>query len=393
MSSGIPCGPNMSPILQAPDSLGYLLDIKIDVQPGNYMECPLNSDLLTGAVEAAAGMPLLDFADQNLFSLLGISDYRWQTLPTGLPFGELGLHLTPHDMARLGYLYLHGGQWAGEQVVSSTWVDTVTCADPTQCPSYNLVASATYSGGIPFGYGYHWWVYSGFYVTGVIGTFNGQIIAVAPEQDMVVVLTSRTKLEQQDAGSIPGELIGNLIIGAASTDGPLPANPDALAALQARVDALGNPQSLVLEPLPEMAAQISGIAYTLSPPIQLQFLDPDLGNYLYGSPLQVDAFTLTFDQPDEAIFELAFSDGYTTALAVGLDGVSRVTDTRIGPLALTGQWASTGKGFMMNLVFLETGEQRQISYGALGNRIVFICQDLAAGESATQPPAMALPRE
>jgi CubicO group peptidase (beta-lactamase class C family) len=392
MSSGIACENVMPSILQAPDTLEALLDLNVPVRPGIFTHCPQNSDLLSGAVETAAGTPLLDFANEYLFSPLGISDYQWQTFPDGLVFGELGLHLTPHDMARLGYLYLHGGQWADEQVVSSAWVDTATCADPAQCPFDNVVAS-TLAGGGQFGYGYHWWVFPGFYITGIIGSLGGQLIAVAPEQDMVVVLTSRTKEVQEDAGAIPSELIGNLIIGAASAAGPLPANPDALAALETRVEALGNPQPLAVEPLPAKAAQISGVSYALNPSIHLWFLDRPLGEHLYGWPLQVDAFTLTFDQPDEATLDLDFSDGYAMALAVGLDGVRRVTDTRLGPVAMTGQWAPTGQGFAMNFELVGTGEQRQLSFGALGNTVLFICQNLATGYIPDQPASTAAPRE
>jgi CubicO group peptidase (beta-lactamase class C family) len=392
MSSGVSCGYETPSILQAPDALGYLLDLKVELQPGSqFTYCALNSDLLSGAVEAAAGMPLLDYANQVLFNPLGISGYQWQTLPNGLPYGQLGLHLTPHDMARLGYLYLQGGQWAGQQVVSSDWVSTVTCAGPAPCLDY-IESLSTQAGGSRFGFGYDWWTYPGFYLTG-IGVPGGQLIAVAPAQDMVVVLTSRTKPFQQDAGSIPTELIGNLILGAASAEEPLPANPDALAALQARVDALGNPQPLAVEPLQEKAAEISGVNFALSPSIHLWFLDPALGEYLHGWPLQIDAFTLSFDQPDEATLALEFSDGYTIALAVGLDGLYRITDTRLGPLAMTGQWSPNGKGFSMTLEFVGTGEQRQISYGAMGKKILFICEDQATGYSPAQPASNAQPRE
>jgi hypothetical protein len=273
-------------------------------------------------------------------------------------------------------------------------VDTVTCADPVQCPFYDGVDSlSTLAGGSKFGMGHLWWIYPGFYATGVVGVPAGQFTAVAPDKDMVVVLTSRTKEFQIDAGIIPTELIGNLILGAASADEPLPANPDAQTALQTRVEALGNPQPLAVEPPPEKAAEISGVAYTLSPSIDLGFLTPALSELIYGWPLQIGEFTLTFDQPDEATLDLEFSDGYRVALAVGLDGINRVTDTRFGLVAMTGQWAPTGKGFVMDLAFVGTGEERQISYGAMGKKVLFICQDLATGYAPAQPPATAVPRE
>ncbi|MBN1967202.1 MAG: serine hydrolase, partial [Anaerolineae bacterium] len=222
MSSGIDCTPNISieaydDMLQAPDAVQYILDLRAVFPPGlRFDYCDLNSHVLTGAVTAAAGMPLLDYADRYLFGPLGITDYVWQTDQNGVPFGYDSLYLTPHDMARLGYLYLHGGEWAGEPIVSSAWVDTVTCADPSQCPFYELDGN--------LGYGYHWWLWP--HVFSAHG-LAGQYIAVAPEYDMVVVITSSGNKLDQIFGSIPLVLINGQFIGAARSEEPLPANPEA----------------------------------------------------------------------------------------------------------------------------------------------------------------------
>lgn len=392
MSSGITCGPwdaLMKSLLESPDTLGTLLDLRINSAPGStFSLCPLGADILAGAVQTSAGMPLRDFADRYLFAPLGISNYRWQTYPDSSPAGEFGLYLTPHDMARLGYLYLQGGQWAGQQVVSPDWVATATCADPSTCPFYeHMEVYGTELGG-PVGYGYNWWIFQpSTYVTGIFGVDSGQVIVVAPEQDMVVVATSRSN---EDPADVPMALIYNQIVKTAGMDGPLPANPEALAALQARVDALANPQPLAVELLPQKAAQISGITYDLAPPAQLWVPSPALGDFTYGGSTQINAFALTFDQPDEAVLELEFGDGYRAPLAVGLDGVNRVTDTARGPIGITGRWAPSGQGFSMTLQFVGSGEEWQISYGGLGNRVLFICQNVSA--TTTQPPSNATPR-
>jgi len=59
-----------------------------------------------------------------------------------------GLSLTTRDMAKLGYLYLHAGEWNGVQVVSSAWIDRAT---------HKLV-----EGDGELGYGYLWWIYPRF---------------------------------------------------------------------------------------------------------------------------------------------------------------------------------------------------------------------------------------
>src|SRR5688572_28905486 len=43
-----------------------------------------------------------------------------------------GFNATARDYAKLGRLYLHGGRWAGEQVVPAAWVAASTTADPAR---------------------------------------------------------------------------------------------------------------------------------------------------------------------------------------------------------------------------------------------------------------------
>jgi CubicO group peptidase (beta-lactamase class C family) len=59
------------------------------------------------------------FACKYLFGPLGIQGYIWDTDNQDIPIGGWGLKLTPREIAKLGYLFLHNGQWEGRQVVSS----------------------------------------------------------------------------------------------------------------------------------------------------------------------------------------------------------------------------------------------------------------------------------
>ena len=81
--------------------------------------------------------------------------------------------MTPRDMAKLGYLYLHNGVWEDQQIVSQAWVKNAT--QKHSAPSDEA------------GYGYQWWVYPKAYAA--LG-MNGQTIYVVPEQDLIVVATA-----------------------------------------------------------------------------------------------------------------------------------------------------------------------------------------------------------
>jgi CubicO group peptidase (beta-lactamase class C family) len=66
---------------------------------------------------------LESYADKKLFAPLGINHYQWQYTPQGVVNTAGGLALRAIDFAKYGQLYKNGGQWAGQQVLTNTWVE------------------------------------------------------------------------------------------------------------------------------------------------------------------------------------------------------------------------------------------------------------------------------
>jgi CubicO group peptidase (beta-lactamase class C family) len=92
-------------------------------------------------------------------------------------------HLTARDMARFGLLYLRNGEWRGEQVIPSEWIDEST-------KSYS-------DAGPGVGYGYLWWVAKGhLFGSKIKGAaysargHGGQYIVVIPSRNLVVAYLS-----------------------------------------------------------------------------------------------------------------------------------------------------------------------------------------------------------
>jgi CubicO group peptidase (beta-lactamase class C family) len=85
-------------------------------------------------------------------------------------------------MAKLGYLYLNRGCWAGHQLVPEAWV---------KASSASQIAA-----GFPEfteGYGYLWWITRyGSHGAYFAGGSGGQYIVVVPDLDLVVVTTGNT---------------------------------------------------------------------------------------------------------------------------------------------------------------------------------------------------------
>ncbi len=86
----------------------------------------LSSFLLAAIVQKQTNRNALDFAREHLFQSLGISDVRWPANPNGIQQGWGRMCLTPHDMAKFGWLYLNNGYWEGRQIVSKQWVREFT---------------------------------------------------------------------------------------------------------------------------------------------------------------------------------------------------------------------------------------------------------------------------
>lgn len=180
------------------------------------------SYLLSAALQRAAGMQAADFAEQHLFGPLGISDYEWAESPEGINIGWAELNLTPHDMAKIGYLMLRTGEWDGKQIVPPAWVAAAT--------TEHMAA-----GTLADGYGYQWWVDDDGYFMAL--GYAGQYIVVLPAQDAVVVFTSDLPEYQF---FVPRDLLEEMIIPAMGSDRPLPENPEGMDRLAAAVAAFGD---------------------------------------------------------------------------------------------------------------------------------------------------------
>ena len=160
----------------SPDWLQTMLDLPMATQPGErFNYCTGCSHLLSGILERATGMDAFEFAQQNLFAPLGITQVQWSRDTGGTPIGGWGIQLSPYDLARFGYLYLQGGRWGDQQIVSAAWVETAT--------SPHITVDDDYS------YGYQWWIRSSIEGYAAIGA-DGQMVAVLPEKNVVVVFTS-----------------------------------------------------------------------------------------------------------------------------------------------------------------------------------------------------------
>ncbi len=308
------------PLLDVSDSawVDWMLKQPMQDEPGttfNYTDGQVQ--VVSAIIQEASGQTALAFAQENLFAPLGITDVLWLSDPQGVTQGGSDLYLSPRDMAKLGYLFLHNGEWAGQQIVSPAWVEE----------------SVTDYYELPPDYGYYWWINAGEPGGYAARGFGGQDVFVLPDQDMVVVVTGEFRGE--------GESIRLQAASAATAEEPLPPNPAAQEQMRVLVDAMQNPAPVEVISKPELEARISGQMYTLEANLE-----------------QWTAAGLTF-AGDQAVLTLDV-EGRRLDFPIGLDGTYRISDQGLPalagwqrtvadvPMAAQGHWGR-GEFFIVHL--------------------------------------------
>lgn len=163
----------------------YVLDRPMSEPPGTTFNYNSGCSIVLTSILGKVVGDVEDFAFANLFFPLGIKrdKYLWNKTTDGLPNGSHGLVMRPGDMAKIGYLYLKGGNWENRQIVPRNWIEQSTKSQ----------TKMTWKGMIADVYGYGWYVQSfGFHSMG----YQGQYIFVLPEAEIVVVFTSELALHE-----------------------------------------------------------------------------------------------------------------------------------------------------------------------------------------------------
>jgi len=138
------------------------------------------TQVLAGVLQQITGKPFDAFANEALFTPLGITHYEWlgpSKWDSHMPSAASGLRMRARDLARFGSVYLHQGTWEGRQIVPEAWVER----------SIQRHVQLTHQG--PWGYGYQWWVgtLKGYEVVAACGNGNQRVFIVPMEHLAVTV--------------------------------------------------------------------------------------------------------------------------------------------------------------------------------------------------------------
>jgi CubicO group peptidase (beta-lactamase class C family) len=171
-----------SSLMEATDDwVQYVIDKPMAEEPGKVFNYNSGAtELLAYIFKKETGQDLDAYGEKYLFAPLGMR-HHWKRTYLGVVDTEGGLYLNGDDLAKIGYLYLHDGNWDGKQIVSKEWVKE----------SLTPYIDAEREGpGIEFKYGFKWWLYplKGKFVWMARG-FGGQELMVFPEENLIAVFT------------------------------------------------------------------------------------------------------------------------------------------------------------------------------------------------------------
>ncbi len=155
-------------------------------------------NLLLKSIETMTGVNVRDWAQENFYGKLGITNFKWQSQPDGTAEGSARIYLTPRDMLKIGITYLNKGKWKDEQVIPANYV--AECFE---------VKENTISGD----YSYYFWIreLNGIKYLSAEGD-GGNYINIFPEQNMVIVITQGLYLKWPSYVTQADDIMGNYIL-------------------------------------------------------------------------------------------------------------------------------------------------------------------------------------
>jgi CubicO group peptidase (beta-lactamase class C family) len=169
----------------------HLVDFPLTSEPGTeFAYSNLTSHLLGVIVTRACDTDLQSFAQQHLFSPINAEVGDWYPDADDYRLGSMGIFVKARDMAKFGSLFLHGGEYQGDQVISASWV-----MESLQRYSEGIKrggeTSSKYGSFRDLGYGYQWW-------SAKVGNHNfnyavghgGNYIILLDDLDMIIITTA-----------------------------------------------------------------------------------------------------------------------------------------------------------------------------------------------------------
>ena len=163
---------------QIPDDITeFVLSRPMINEPGsvfNYNDG--DPQLMSAILQEAVGKPVDAWADEVLFSNIGVDNYNWVRYKDGTSLGGFGIETTPREMAKIAMCVADSGRAGGQQIISANWIRDMLSVQ-VEMPD------ASYQ------FGYYWWLDTTRNIQFMCG-HGGQFAFIVPDQQLIVVMSS-----------------------------------------------------------------------------------------------------------------------------------------------------------------------------------------------------------
>lgn len=179
------------------------------VEPGTYWLYSNWDFNVAGYIfEEQTGKNIYDEVERQLAIPLNMQDWQRslqnkQGDTTISKYLAYPMWFSTRDMARIGHLMLHRGNWQGEQLISENWVDEML-KQRTSYQELNENVPVYRETGVYFGYGYMWWLFENVKdprfqdAYAALGAM-GQAIAVFPAIDVVIAYKTKAAYRRRNS--------------------------------------------------------------------------------------------------------------------------------------------------------------------------------------------------
>jgi CubicO group peptidase (beta-lactamase class C family) len=167
------------------DMAAFTAALPLAHEPGTFYNYSSGTSNILSRIVAdlvGYGEDYRSYLDHRLFAPLGMTS-AVATLDTrGVFVASSFVHANALDFAKFGLLYLRGGEWDGQQLISREWAATAQVPLSVEASSGHL-------------YSWQWWVSGDAYGTYWANGYEGQMISVVPALDAIVVRFGHTPEE------------------------------------------------------------------------------------------------------------------------------------------------------------------------------------------------------
>lgn len=134
---------DVSKMSSARDQVAYVVERPLAHEPGTRFHYSTGDpELFSRILRVATGVEAKEYAQEKIFDVLGMPTMTWPSDAAGQTMTYCCVMAPAREFAKFGYLYLRGGRWEDQQVVSEEWVRESTQPSQDMFPQY----------------GYLWWL-------------------------------------------------------------------------------------------------------------------------------------------------------------------------------------------------------------------------------------------